>query len=160
MKTIIATMAALMASTPAIAAEWNRIEADGVLTATVILDDINYIETLCDIGINVPITSMGFMVQGNFPAPEKEIEFRFDRDTIISVATDVDGVVASSTAEQAETFDLLLNEFRKRPEVTVRLHNGIRQTFPLKGSQDALADCEADAHKLGAHESAALTLEF
>ncbi|MEM9716250.1 MAG: hypothetical protein AAF826_07010 [Pseudomonadota bacterium] len=139
--------AGLLAAAPIYAAEWERSEADGVITAAITLSELDYVETLCDAGIDIPITSISFMVQGNPPRPGTDVEFRFGPQNRIIASIDDEGVIPSQTEDSGAVFDELIAEMQARSEVLIRLQNGVRQTFPLAGSEAALEGCKADAHK-------------
>ena len=141
-------LCALCVASQVHASEWSREEADGVVTASITLGELSYIEALCDVGINIPITSLSFMIHGNVPNPEERIEFRFGDRKKIFAMTDFEGVIASATLEEGQKFDQILEEMRSNSDMIIRLQSGIRETFSLSGSEDALAGCVADAQKL------------
>lgn len=82
------------------------------------------------------------------PAPGEKIEFRFGDQARIYAYADPEGVIASLTQDDAEVFQQLLVEMKSRSQMMVRLASGVRQTFPLDGSEAALAGCVPDAEKL------------
>jgi len=148
MKLVHILLSATLSATPIAASEWTRDEADGVVTASLNLGDLDYIEALCDVGISIPITSISLMIHGNSPEPGDKVEFRFGQQSRVVAYADPEGVIASLTAEDAEAFDRLLDAMRTKQEMVIRLNSGIRQTFTLEGSEAALEGCEADANKL------------
>ena len=150
----LATITGFLLFTSTIAANaWQSDKVDGVLTAAISLGDLDYIEALCDVGIDIPITSISFMIHGNMPEPGSRVEFRFGPQSRIYAIIDEEGVIASSNEDDGAVFDRLIEAMKTKSEMVVRLPSGIRQTFPLEGSEAALEGCQADANKLAPAET-------
>lgn len=142
---LLSTLAFLTAF-PAGANTWTGETIDGVHSATVINEE-NEILVLCDAGINAPITSINFVVDGVQPMPLSNIVLFFDKDEPMYVTTDAEGGIASATRHEAQNFTKVIGLMKSSNRLKVRLFDGSSHTFRLTGSTKAIGNCTADFNR-------------
>lgn len=147
MKRILTTAIALMIAFPVSANTWVGETADGVRMASVASDE-NEIMVLCDAGINAPITSINFVVNGVSPMPQSNIALFFDKDQPMYVTTDNEGGIGSATQKDAENFTNVIKLMKSSNKLKVRLFDGSTHTFRLSGSTKAIGTCTPDYKNL------------
>ncbi len=142
-KNILTTAFTICFAFPAGANTWTSETTDGVHMASVISDE-NEISVFCDAGINAPITSINFVVDGVTPVPLSNIALFFDKDLPIYIATDVEGGIGSTTQQDAIEFTNIIGLMKSANKLKVRLFNGSQHTFRLSGSTKAIGNCTPD----------------
>lgn len=143
MKLVLSTLTALAVAFPVSANTWVGETADGVHMASVASSE-SEIMILCDAGINAPITSINFVVDGVAPMPLSNIALFFDKDQPIYVTTDVEGGIGSATSQDAHNFENVLTLMKSSNKLKVRLFDGSTHTFRLSGSTKAIGTCTPD----------------
>lgn len=126
------------------AGNWKGNTADGIREAKVENDADNLIFVLCDVGVNAPITSVNFVVEGVSPLPDSNVRMEFDKDEPIFVKVDAEGGIGSLNAQDADMFDDVLAKLKAKSRVKVRLFDGSESTFRLSGSSKAIGQCPSD----------------
>ena len=145
-KQVFATAIAMTAAFPVTANKWTAETTDGVHMASVISEE-NEILVLCDAGINAPITSINFVVNGIDPMPLSNIALFFDKDQPLYVVTDIEGGIGSNTQTDATTFTQVIDLLKSANKLKVRLFDGSQHTFRLSGSTKAIGNCTPDFNR-------------
>lgn len=143
---IIATTAAIFSASPITANTWTGETADGVHMAAVNSDG-NEIMVMCDAGINAPITSISFLIDGVSPVAGSNIALYFDKDKPLFIATDDEGGIGSATQVDATAFTKVIGKMKSSNRLKVRLFNGAEHKFRLTGSTKAIGNCTADFNR-------------
>lgn len=144
MKFISTALLSMAFAVPMHAETWNGINSDGIRQAMVGGSDHTQILVLCDIGVNAPITSVNFTINGTVPLPNSQVRMEFDNEDAIYVSTDVEGGIGSLTATDAEQFDRVVHLLKSKTSVKVRLFDGSERKFNLRGSTQAIGVCPSD----------------
>jgi hypothetical protein len=145
-KRLLLSTIAFLTALPVSANTWSGETVGGVRSASVISEE-NEIMVLCDAGINAPITSINFVVNGVTPLPQSNIVLFFDKDAPLYVTTDVEGGIGSATLPDAEKFTQVIDLMKSSNRLKVRLFDGSSHTFRLTGSTKAIGNCTADFHR-------------
>lgn len=143
MKKYFYTAILAVLSTSAQADTWSGQTQDGIRTATV-SNKASEISVFCDVGVNAPITSVNFVVEGVTPLPESTVRLEFDKDEPIYLLTDVEGGLGSLNQEDAQNFENVLALLKQKSRVKVRIFDGSEASFRLTGSSKAIGACESD----------------
>lgn len=130
-------------TTTAHAETWIGQTQDGIRTASV-TNKSSEISVFCDVGVNAPITSVNFMIDGVVPLPESTVRLEFDKDEPIYLLTDEEGGLGSLNQEDAQNFENVLALLKQKSRVKVRIFDGSETSFRLTGSSKAIGTCESD----------------
>lgn len=144
MKSIFTGVAVAMLAIPASANSWIGQLDNGIRLAKVAPNENTEILVMCDAGINAPITSVNFMIDGAVPEPKTVVRLQFNNAEPMFVMLDAEGGIGSATASDAEKFREVVGLLKEKKNVRVRLYNGIQHKFALTGSTKAIGDCQAD----------------
>lgn len=145
MKVFVAALAGLIAfSNGAVAKNWTSQTSDGIKEARVALSDVDEILVLCDVGVNAPITSINFLINGTSPIPNSNIRMVFDRDQPMFIPVDAEGGIGSLNATDADLFEKIVALLKSKSKVKVRLFDGSEEVFRLSGSSKAIGTCATD----------------
>jgi len=146
---VMSTILALCLSTTASADTWQADIAGGIHTAKISKGGLNEVNIMCDAGINAPITSINFMINGVVPDPMSTVTLEFDKSEPIYAFTDEEGGLGSFSATDAELFSKVIELIKAKRNLTVRIFTGDTHTFALRGSSKAIGTvCETDYARL------------
>ncbi len=138
-------LGALCVAMPCAAGTWSHQTLDGVRTATITNGDTNEIYVMCDAGINAPITSINFIIDGVSPDPNSSLMLDFGDTDPIYAKTDTEGGLGTISAADASQFRKIVKLMKTKSKVTVRIFTGATETFALRGSSKAIGtDCNPD----------------
>ena len=123
---------------------WQSGFAQGTCESTITSGAGNQILVSCDCGSLIP-SSIYFDIGGKSPATDS-IFMSFDGAEPHQFSL-WDGSIPSDCRACANNFDAALELMRKHSKVHVMLPTGEGATFTLKGSSEAIGECEADFWK-------------